>query len=152
MANLASALKQEITRIARREIRAQTLSTKKASTQHRRHIAVLRRRIASLEQSIHRLTTRVGKEAAAPTPPSDRGQIRFVAKGVRSLRERLGLSAERFGELIGVSGQSIYNWERQVTTPRTEQLKLLASVRGIGKREAAARLDARKAKPAAKSA
>ena len=148
MANLASALKQEIARIARREIRAQTETTKKASTQHRRHIAMLRRRIAALEQSMARLSIRLVRESAAPAQePAPDNQIRFVAKGVRSLRERLGLSAERFGRLIGVSAQSIYNWERQVTTPRGEQLKLLAAVRGIGKREAAARLQELESKP-----
>ena len=140
MANLASALKQEIVRIARREIRAQTLTTKKASAQHRKHIAMLRRRIAQLEQSIASLNGRLSKQPQHAPAETEGNQLRFVAKGVRSLRERLGLSAERFGRLIGVSGQSVYNWERQISTPRDEQLRLLARIRGIGKREAVARL------------
>jgi hypothetical protein len=36
--------------------------------------------------------------------------------------------AERFGKLVGVSGQSIYNWEHQVTTPRARQLQVIAVV------------------------
>jgi len=144
-------LKQEIARIARREIRAQTGTTKKTSAQHRRHIATLRRRIDTLEKKIALIAVR---RAEAPATPSDDGaasQPRFVAKGVRSLRTRLGLSAERFGRLVGVSGQSVYNWERQVATPREEQLRLLAAVRGIGKREAIARLRALEAQPAPKA-
>jgi hypothetical protein len=42
--------------------------------------------------------------------------------------------------LVGVSPQSIYNWEREASHPRPEQIGKLAALRGIGKREAAARL------------
>ena len=56
-------------------------------------------------------------------------------------RERLGLSAEDFGKLLGVSAQSIYNWEHEKARPRAEQLAKVAALRGIGKREAKARLD-----------
>ena len=152
MANLASALKQEIVRIARREVRAQTLTMKKAGAQHRKHIALLRRRIAQLEQSIASLSGRLSKQPPQAPAELEGNQLRFVAKGVRSLRERLGLSAERFGRLIGVSGQSIYNWERQISTPRDEQLRLLAAIRGIGKREAVARLRDLESGPGEKSA
>jgi DNA-binding XRE family transcriptional regulator len=37
--------------------------------------------------------------------------MRFVAKGFKSLRQRLGFSAAQIGKLLGVSEQSIYNWE-----------------------------------------
>ena len=66
--------------------------------------------------------------------------MRFVAKGLRSQRSRLGLSAAEFGKLLGVSAQSIYNWEHEVAHPRSEQISKLASLRGLGKREAAERL------------
>ncbi len=156
MPNLGSIFKQEIARIARREIRAHTNATKKASAQHRRNIATLRRRIDALEKRLGTVSGMLTKQRAdTPAEADTSSNVRFVAKGVRSLRGRLGLSAERFGRLVGVSGQSIYNWERQVTTPRSEQLRLLAAIRGIGKREAVARLRAlengSEAKPAAKS-
>ncbi len=56
-------------------------------------------------------------------------------------RERLGLSADDFGKLLGVSAQSIYNWEHEKARPRAEQLSKVAALRGIGKREAKARLE-----------
>ena len=46
------------------------------------------------------------------------------------------LSAADFGKLLGVSAQSIYNWERESAYPRVEQIARLAAIRGIGKREA----------------
>ena len=58
------------------------------------------------------------------------------------MRARLGLSAADFGRLVSASGQSIYNWEAGKASPRATQQAAIAAVRGIGKREAAKRLEA----------
>ncbi len=42
--------------------------------------------------------------------------------------------------LVGVGAQSIYNWESEKARPRVEQIAKLAAMRGLGKREVAARL------------
>lgn len=70
--------------------------------------------------------------------------MRFVAKGLRSMRTRLGLSAPELAQLIGVSSQSIYNWEQKKATPRKEQLAQLAGLRPLGKRDLRERLEAMK--------
>ena len=49
-------------------------------------------------------------------------------------RERLGLSAEGLGKVLGVSGQSIYNWESGKARPRGDQLAKLSQLRKVGKR------------------
>jgi len=67
---------------------------------------------------------------------------------LRSLRSRLGLSAPQLALLLGVSEQSVYNWETKKATPRKEQLAAIIAMRGIGKREAQQRLDAIKSSPA----
>lgn len=141
MPNIASLLKEEISRLSRKEIRAQVEATKKQTTQHRKHIAALKRQITELQRQVSLLRQRVQSPAAASSAGPDAKPIRFVAKGVRSQRERLGFSAADFGKLIGVSAQTIYNWEHEVASPRREQLLNLAACRGIGKREALARLE-----------
>jgi len=55
--------------------------------------------------------------------------------------ERLGISAENYGKLIGVSGVTIYKWEHDTSSPRKAQLVALAAVRGLGNRQAKKRLD-----------
>ena len=50
-------------------------------------------------------------------------------------------SAADFATLLGVSGQSVYKWEHGEARPRARQLEAIAALRGIGKREAAARLE-----------
>lgn len=137
MANLAAVLKAEIARLARKETKAQLDPLRKAGAAHRRDIAALKREVATLSRQL-KLASRPAKSAL---PAAEDGvRVRFSAKGLKSQRERLGLSAAEFGGLAGVSAQSIYNWEAGKATPRAAQVQSLAALRGIGKREARARL------------
>ena len=65
---------------------------------------------------------------------------KFSPKGLLAKRKRLGLSAAEFGKLVGVTGQTIYKWEKGLSKPRDKQLAALAAVRNMGKKEALARL------------
>ena len=67
--------------------------------------------------------------------------VRFTAKGLRSQRKRLALSAADYGKLVGVTGQSIYSWEREISRPRKQQVARIASLRHVGKKEIRARLE-----------
>ena len=139
MANIRTVLKDEISRLSRREIRKQVEPVRKASAAYRRDIAALKRQVQELVRAVSVLAKRPrqpieGKVRASARP------LRFVAKGLVSLRARLGLSAAELAQLIGVSGQTIYNWEHKKTTPRKEQLVSLADLRALGKREARTRL------------
>lgn len=162
MANLANALKEEISRIARKEIRQQTAGTAKSVAQGERDIVSLKRQIEDLQRKLSSLRTQdapgptAGKKTTSKktaTKKQDREPVgaasaagkqssraRFSAKGLRVHRERLGLSADNYGKLIGVSGLSIYNWEQEKARPREGSIAALTTVRGIGKREAVKRL------------
>lgn len=59
-------------------------------------------------------------------------------------RKRLGLSAADFGLPVGTTGQSIYAWETGKAKPRPQNLAEIAALRGIGKTEVAAKLEALK--------
>jgi len=141
MPNFGAMLKQEIARLSRREVRSVTGTTRSATAQHRRHIAALRRQVAKLERQVAVLQRqRLGAAPAAPATASGT-KMRFVAKGLKSQRARLGFSAAEYGKLVGVTAQSVYNWERGDATPRGDQLARIAALRAMGKREAAARLE-----------
>ena len=139
MPNIAAVLRQEIIRLARRQSRAENAGTRKASAQFRRHIAQLRQQVAALERQVVLLQRRALQRPLPPATPNST-KVRFVAKGLVSQRKRLGLSAFDYGRLVGVSPQSIRNWEQGLATPRVEQLRALVALRGIGKRDAVARL------------
>ncbi len=142
MPNIASVLREEFSRLSRKEARRQLDAIKRASTQYRRHIAALKRQVHVLERQMSVLAKSVfDGRRAAPAEGDGATRVRFVAKGLRSQRERLGLSAAEYAKLVGVSAQSIYNWERGTARPRAEQIAQLAQLRGMGKRQARARLD-----------
>jgi DNA-binding transcriptional regulator YiaG len=142
VANIATLLKTEISRISRREIRAEVQPLRKASAAYRREIAALKREIHSLRRQTNLFAKRAAKPAEAVAAEDSAPRLRFVAKGLRSLRARLGLSAPELARLLGVSDQSVYNWELKKTVPRKEQLANLATIRSSGKREVQARLKA----------
>jgi len=75
-----------------------------------------------------------------PAVAEPESALRFRADGFKTLRQKLGLSAEQTGKLLGVSGQSVYAWETKRSSPRRAQLPAIAALRKMGKREAAARL------------
>ena len=147
MPNIASILKSEISRVARKEVRSETLGLKKAVSSYRAEIAALKRRTQALEQELRHLrkaSAKVAPVAANEDEESSRA-LRFSAKGLASQRQRLGLSADDVGLLVGASGQSIYNWEAGKARPRAKLLPAIAALRHLGKKEAAAHLAALKA-------
>ena len=139
MPNIASILKAEISRVARKEVRDEIASLKKAVSAYRTDIAALKRRAQALEQELRLLRKASPKVAAQENDESSARAMRFSAKGLLSQRKRLGLSAEDCGLLMGASGQSVYKWERGVR-PRAKHLTAIAALKTMGKKEAAARL------------
>jgi DNA-binding transcriptional regulator YiaG len=140
MPNVASVLKNEIARVARKEVRGETVPLKKAVSAYRSEIAALKRRAESLEQALKRLS-----KVHMPAPKTDAvveepGKFRFSAKSLASQRRRLGLSSVQCGLLLGASDQSVHNWEHGKTRPLARHLPAIAALRGMSKKDAAARL------------
>ena len=145
MPNIASILKSEIARVARKEIRGETVQLKKAVGAYRSQIAALKRRAQALEKQLRGLRKGGGAKAAPAEAEDDSmGSFRFSAKGLASHRKRLGLSAHECGILLGASGQSVYKWEDGKARPRAKHLPAIAALRTLGKKEAAAILATRR--------
>lgn len=139
MSNFANQLKSEISRLAKKEVRAEVQTVKKASAAYRIEIAALKRRVASLEAQVKKQ----GK--AAPAKPAasageEQSSLRFRVAGFANLRKKLGISAAEMGKLLGVSAQSVYHWETGKSKPRRSQLQAIADVRKLGKKAVAAKL------------
>ncbi|MET0383538.1 MAG: helix-turn-helix domain-containing protein, partial [Burkholderiaceae bacterium] len=147
---LLVALKAEISRIARKELRAETEAIRKLAATQRSEIAGLKRRVQELEKQLKafsRTASRGSPKAASASSAEKeiaKSGLRFRAEGMASNRKRLGLSAADFGLLVGTSGQSVYAWEQGKSKPRCQNLAAIAALRGLGKREVAARLESLK--------
>lgn len=119
MSNIGTVVREEIVRLSRKECRQLVEPIKKTAAQMRREVVTLKRQVALLERQVAMLTrkvigTAVLKVEANTKPP------RFSAKGLLAHRSRADLSAADFGKLLGVSAQSIYNWESEKARPRPE--------------------------------
>ena len=141
MPNIATVLKEEIARLARKELRNETEKLKKASASYRSEIAAMKRRITDLERQVAGLSKAAAKAGLTRTKTAavegeEGSSIRFSAKGLAKQRERLGLSAQACGMLLGVSAQTVYNWESEKSKPRKSQLAGISAIRSMGKREA----------------
>src|SRR5438477_232083 len=101
MPNIANVLKSEIARIARKEVRTETLQIKKQSTNYRSQIASLKRQVAALESLLRKQSTKSAKTTSRASDEDGPGTsgLRFRAKGFAAHRRRLGLSAAEAGAL-----------------------------------------------------
>lgn len=134
MANIASVLKSEISRVARKEVRAEIEALKKASVHHRSAIAQLRRQVADLEKQLKQAHRQAAAGSRAEKAANDETPRRFSAKRLAAHRTKTGLSAAAYGKLVGMSGATIYLWEQGKSRPDAEQLKKLAAVRALSRR------------------
>ena len=142
MTNLATLLKAEISRVARKELRSHLTALKKAVATHRTEIAALKRRAQATETQVRRLTRASTKPtaAAADEEAIPSRQMRFSGSALKALRQRLNLSARECGILIGVSGLSIYHWEAGKARPRAKHMPAIAALRSMSKKQAAEKL------------
>ncbi len=140
MPNLAGVLKEEIRRLARKEIKAELAATRRVSAQYRKDIAALKRQLRGQTQQISALE-RASRKAGGAGQETTGAGARFSPKWLQAHREKLALSAGDYAALMSVSAQTIYNWEQGKTRPRPQQLKTWSAVRKLTKREAWKRLD-----------
>lgn len=141
MPNFASVFKQEVTRLAKKEARAATNSLKEQLAKSRKQVAELRTEVRALNKKVESLLKHQSSASVIPFEEADEEtSFRFSPKSVRAHRKRVGMSAEQYAKLLGVSMQTVYHWEQGKSRPRKSQMATLGAVRKLGKKEAARRL------------
>jgi DNA-binding transcriptional regulator YiaG len=141
MPDVASVLREEIGRLARKEIRREVGPLKKTNSELRRTVSALKTEMTALQRQIKFLEKQEKRRLEEDPKEMPTKAVRFSPKWVKADRHRLGLSAKDYGALIGVSSLTIYSWESGKSKPRAKRLAAWAEVRGIGKREAQRRLE-----------
>jgi len=146
MAQFASMFKQEVARVARKETRRLTQSStalvrelRQQQRQQRAQIESLQRELRAVAKAIRGLQ---GSVAGTQSEEASHSPARVTAKGLITMRKRTQLSAGDFGRLVGVTSQTIYNWEQGKSAPRESQKAALLKMRGMGRRAAVAALEA----------
>ena len=141
MPNIMSALKSEISRLARKEAKQVVAPVKKASANYRGLIAGLRKQLDTLQKEVaalKRVAPKADKAVLAKQEPA--GRFWITGKGLKALRKRLGLTQAQFGKLAGVSVPTVVNWEGskgKAPIRLKAAIARLQTMRGMGKKQAA---------------
>lgn len=149
MPNFTKLWQEEIRRLARKETKDDLDGLKKENAALKKQLSLLKKRLDSLERQGKRLQKHVAVAAPEGDDTQDGAEtgprLRVSGKTVRTLRQRLGVTQAEFASLLGVTGQSVYQWERRDDRIRlrTATMQAFAEIKGIGAREARRRLDAK---------
>ena len=139
MPNLNPILKEEIVRLAKREINQQVKALKSQLVEMRKTAREQRRRIEQLEKE---LAGKADKERViAPRTVSEEDDVRVPRGSVRKHRERLGLSQREMALLLDVSTLTVSNWETERSSPSGKNKLGFAELRKMGAREVWNRLE-----------
>jgi DNA-binding transcriptional regulator YiaG len=146
MPDIAKVFREEIQRLAKRQVRAELDTVRRDSVRLKKIVADLRRQLVTLNRTSRQLVKKV-TPAVAITETKEAtekaAKLRPTARSLKTLRVRLGLTQVQFGKLLGVSGQAVVHWastEGRVRMRKTT-LSALAGIQNIGKREAWRRLE-----------
>ena len=138
MPNIGAVLKEEIQRLARKEVRAAVNPLKKRVAELARTNATLKRTVPQLEKTVARLEVeaRARLLEGVQKGAKDTKGTRLGPRSIAAQRKRLKLSRKDFGKLVGVTSNSIYLWETGDVSPREKSRAVLVGLREIGVREA----------------
>ena len=142
MPNVAKVLKEEISRLSRKEARSVTASLAKSNATLRSTVAALRKEVSGLKAEQKRLSLALSKLARNMGVEPAKEEFRMTSRGVRALRRKLRLSQVRFAALLAVSPQAVFLWESKGghLQFREESEAALRAVQNINASEARERL------------
>jgi DNA-binding transcriptional regulator YiaG len=146
MPDLNKPIREEITRLTRKELKQALQIQKTTNTALKKSLAAVKAECAELKREVKAIQKRLPAPPPAPAAPevADETLKRFrpTSKTVKQLRAKLGVSQAELAKLLNVSGQAVYLWERKDgrLQLRSQAKASLFALRAIGKREAKARL------------
>ena len=146
--NFATLLKEEISKLARKEVQDQLRAVEKT-------IKGQDARIARLEKQDDQPKAKTKAKAKADKPakkaaavadaPKQMSKTRFSPAALKKNRKRLSLSQADVGVLLGTSTNTVLRWEAGSSKPRGANLPKIAELSKLGKKEAKQRLEQLKA-------
>lgn len=145
MANYTNAFREEVARLARKEIRQATASQVNAVRLLKDQVSGLKKTVADLERQQRSLLKSLKKNApkAAAKAQEDQARVRITGKGVRSLRRKWNVTQAGFAEIMGVSVPTVVLWEKEdgALNMRSAAREAYLENRELGAREAQALLE-----------
>ena len=137
MPNLAALLREEISKIARKEAKNQMRELEKTVSEQRTALARLEKQIGPAKAKAAAKPAAVKPAAKVSEAPAGAKEkpIRISPDTILKHRKRLKLSQAELGKLLNVSTNTVLRWEAGKSKPRSKHLPGLDQLRSISLRE-----------------
>ncbi|MBE3096890.1 MAG: helix-turn-helix domain-containing protein [Planctomycetes bacterium] len=136
MGKMEQTLKSEITRLARKQVRATCLPFARDVRRLKRIAPALRKTVAVLARLGAGLQTeRTAERAKRAAAPEEVKAARLSPGLIKTLRSRLGITQGEVATLVGVSTRAVGSWEYGKAKPEGHNREALVALRKLGRRE-----------------
>lgn len=136
MGKIESVMKDEIARIARKEIRASVGPLKKEVRRLRTVVSQLTRTVAGLDrEAVRSRKDRMEKLGKLSASDDEVKAARINGKWVQTLREKLNISQSELADLLDISVSGVRTWEYDISKPRGQNRASLVALRKLGRRD-----------------
>lgn len=136
MGKVETALKEEIVRLARKEVRKSQAKTVEGVRRLKGSLAKLQTEVAALkrqlagEQSKRRIVS-----VTQGLAPAELKKSRLSPRLIKKLRKRLKVTQSELARLVGVSAGAVGFWEIGKSQPRAAMRARLVALRRAGRRD-----------------
>ena len=132
-----AALKTEISRLARKEVRPLAKKSAEEFRRLSRKLSIVLAELAAIKrrQNVETSERRLAHVAEGATPESV-GKARLSPRLIKKRRARLNVSQPELAELLGVSPAAVAFWESGKARPRPEMRAKIIGLRQLGRRDA----------------
>ena len=135
MPDLGKALREEMSRVAARELRAALNPLNQQIRSLEREVSALRSQIAGTQGTAAKPSGKSSGNAKAPAK-TETAAVRITPASIKKHRKRLRLSQAQMGKLLGVSAITILNWEQGKSKPRAANREAIVELRGTSRKDA----------------
>ena len=144
MGKIEAVMRDEIARLARREIRQQVEPLRKEVRELKRRIVKLERAVQPINKEIkQKKKAQLEKLSSLQATEDEVRAARITAEWVSNLRMKLNLSQAELASLVGVSVSAVRSWEYGHSLPRDTPRSALVALRKLGRRAALKLLEAK---------
>ncbi len=144
MGKIEQTMRSEITRLARKEIRATVDPLARQVRELKRTVRALTGAVASLQKKADAVQAAPQTEPGAPPADAEAAKGARLSPGlIKKLRKKLGVTQSEFAALLDASPSTVAFWEQGRTKPKAETKARIVALRALSRREAAEKLAAK---------
>ena len=136
MGKLEGIIKDEIIRLAKREMRMKFVPLRRDVRSLKITASQLRKSVLGLQRFVSQQEKQMGPKPVPEVTPEDMKKARFSPRLIKSLRKHLGVSQREMAKLAGVTVGAVFKWEKGKFEPKDDKKKILMGLRKLGRQNA----------------